>query len=199
MILERDQWHLGYASLIRDCRGTSDDTYSINTTNPSFYAASSSSNNNGNMGQVLILTSPTADALSASRIVSYMLRADGVPYRLKVCLGWERLKKTLEGAGVIVRDDRDEVVNNNVVAEEEKSDIRAVVLINMGANKNLSKLFTNVKVYVMDSHRPYHLANIHTGKNVVLFNDRPLSIGGEEGEIPSDGDDLSGGDVSSDR
>lgn len=203
MILERDQWHLGYASLIRDCRGTSDDTYN---TNPSFdNAPSNHTHNNGNMGQVLILTSPTADALSASRIVSYMLRADGVPYRLKVCLGWERLQRTLEGAGVVVRDREDEedaTDNNNnraVVADEDKCDIRAVVLINMGANKNLSKLFANVKVYVMDSHRPYHLANIHTGKNVVLFNDRPLSIGGEEGEIPSDGDDLSGGDVSSDR
>lgn len=107
------------------------------------------------------------------------------------------MKKTLEGAGVW----RERGEENAVAEEEEKSDVRAVILINMGANKNLSRLFavSNVKVYVFDSHRPYHLGNVHTGKNVVLFNDRPLSIGGEEGEIPSDGDDLSGGDESSDR
>ena len=45
----------------------------------------------------------------------------------------------------------------------------------------------------LDSHRPYHLSNIHTGKNVILFNDRPF----EEGEVPSDGDNLSGGEDSS--
>ena len=45
-----------------------------------------------------------------------------------------------------------------------------------------------VKCYVLDCHRPYHLANVHAGKNVVLFNDRPF----EDGEVPSDGDDLSG-------
>lgn len=119
-----------------------------------------------------------------------------MPYRLKVCLGWERLKKTLDAAGVW--SEREE--GADVVVPDEQSDVRAVVLINMGANKNLCRLFAgNVKVYVFDSHRPYHLANVHTGKNVVLFNDRPLSIGGEDGEIPSDGDDLSGGDISSDR
>ena len=113
-----------------------------------------------------------------------------------MCLGWERLKKTLDAAGVW--SEREE--GADVVVPDEQSDVRAVVLINMVANKNLCRLFAgNVKVYVFDSHRPYHLANVHTGKNVVLFNDRPLSIGGEDGEIPSDGDDLSGGDISSDR
>ena len=182
MILERDQWHLGYASLLRDCRGHSnyeDDSIA--------YGAGST------MGQVLILTSPTADALSASRIVSYMLRADGVPYKMKVCLGWERLRKILRGCGV-VPDETDSNEGEEAEVVPEETAIRAILLINMGANKNLSRLFTgNVKCYVFDSHRPYHLANIHTGKNVVLFNDRPLSIGGE-GEIPSDGDDLSGGE-----
>ncbi len=101
---------------------------------------------------------------------------------------------------------------------ENETDIRAVVLMNMGANRNLAKLFrgaatnnnnnnmndpsqddsffvmnNNVRCYVFDCHRPYHLANVHAGKHVVLFNDRPF----EEEEIPSDGDNLSGDESSS--
>lgn len=95
------------------------------------------------------------------------------------------------------------------------SDIRAVVLMNMGANRNLAKLFRatsgatrrdefgnvlshaggggGIRCYVFDCHRPYHLANVHAGKDVVLFNDRPF----DEEEIPSDGDNLSGDESSS--
>ncbi len=47
-------------------------------------------------------------------------------------------------------------------------DVCAVVLENMGANRNLAKLFysspssggAGVRCYVLDCHRPYHLANV---------------------------------------
>ena len=106
-------------------------------------------------------------------------------------------------------------VDNDV---QNIGDVRAVVLINMGANRNLARLFASsvamdeseysqesmvntgagrrnhrCRCYVFDCHRPYHLSNIHAGRNVVLFNDRPF----EEGEVPSDGDNLSGDESSS--
>ncbi|KAK1741087.1 Cdc45-like protein [Skeletonema marinoi] len=200
MILERDQWHLGYASLLRDCRGPSS---THDTSSP-------------HIGRALLLVHPdSTDALATSRILSYMLRADGVPYQIRPCLGFERLKLILGSVGCLPKnddannDDNNNDNGDNLVEDEYNnnstttSDIKAVVLINMGANRNLSKLFldhhhhtTNhtpaVRAYVFDNHRPYHLSNIHSGKNVVLFNDRPF----EEEEIVSDGDNLSGDESS---
>ena len=58
------------------------------------------------------------------------------------------------------------------------------------------------KVYVMDCRRPFHLANVHAGRHVVVFwdgvgagvpDDNDDNIGPMAG-IPSDGDDLSGQD-----
>ncbi|KAL3790820.1 hypothetical protein HJC23_004721 [Cyclotella cryptica] len=186
MILERDQWHLGYASLLRDCRGHSHSSSDGMPHDPSPQPTINT------LGQALLLTSPTADALSSARILSYMLRADGVPHRIKVCLGWSRLQKALGGvAANNAQEERD--------VPHETSPVRAVLLVGMGADRNLSRLFppSTCRVYVLDSHRPYHLGNVHCGKSVVLFNDRPVTIGGEEGEIPSDGDDLSGRDSES--
>mmetsp|Transcript_25260 Transcript_25260/g.45441 ORF Transcript_25260/g.45441 Transcript_25260/m.45441 type:complete len:894 (-) Transcript_25260:174-2855(-) len=213
MILEREQWHLGYASLLRDCRGTGDAPAHDIVDIPS-------------VGRALLLVHPDTDAMATARILSYMLRADGVPYQMRPCLGWERLKRILGRVGVIAPEDGNEDGNNNEEEGEDKNwvenetDIRAVVLMNMGANRNIAKLFRNsaapvdlsqgsfppavsrssqnngkttVRCYVFDCHRPYHLSNIHAGKNVVLFNDRPF----EEEEIPSDGDNLSGDESSS--
>mmetsp|Transcript_7450 Transcript_7450/g.16893 ORF Transcript_7450/g.16893 Transcript_7450/m.16893 type:complete len:897 (-) Transcript_7450:182-2872(-) len=218
MILEREQWHLGYASLLRDCRGTSsnnndplDDLLHDNHGIPS-----------SSVGRALLLVHPDTDAMATARILSYMLRADGVPYQMRPCLGWERLKRVLSKVGVLppTNDNDDENDENDGDnddeneggeqrknwIENETTDIRAVVLMNMGANRNLAKLFsaaiaentalnrtTEIRCYVFDCHRPYHLGNIHAGKNVVLFNDRPF----EEEEIPSDGDNLSGEESSS--
>lgn len=180
MLLEREQWHYGYTSLLRTCRSPHDTSTAI--------------------GRALLLVHPdSTDALATSRILSYMLRADGVPYQIRPCLGFERLKIILRGVGVLQNNNSEyEDDTNNVIEEEvtNTSDVRAVVLINMGASRNLTKLFTAnspIRAYVIDNHRPYHLANIHSGKNVVLFNDRPL----EEEEVVSDGDNLSGDESSS--
>ena len=195
------------------------------------------------VGRALLLVHPDTDAMATARILSYMLRADGVPYQMRPCLGWTSLRRILAKVGVIRPDTNGNVNNNGEDDEgqnnnnhyngssnwiENETDIRAVVLMNMGANRNLAKLFrgsnssnngnnpssqddsflggnnaaihmnsdgnnTKVRCYVFDCHRPYHLANVHAGKHVVLFNDRPF----EEEEIPSDGDNLSGDESSS--
>ena len=59
-----------------------------------------------------------------------------------------------------------------------------MVLINIEANHNLERLFRPggpgfcgtgfVRCYVFDYRRPCHLANVHAGKNAVLFNDQPF-------------------------
>ncbi|KAL3817162.1 hypothetical protein ACHAXA_006162 [Cyclostephanos tholiformis] len=224
MILEREQWHLGYASLLRDCREGGGES-----------SLSSTSGGVVGPGRALILVHPDVDAMSSARILGYMLRADGVPYQMRPCPGWGRLRRVLSGMGVVssVAHDGEEDGGNRIHDEYDDDDdddgdgirkgesyssscdVRAVVLVNMGANRNLARLFrsssssfpsshapsrgggssaANVRCYVLDCRRPYHLANVHAGKNVVLFNDRPF----EDGEVPSDGDDLSGNDETSD-
>ncbi|EJK49369.1 hypothetical protein THAOC_31757 [Thalassiosira oceanica] len=216
MILNLDQWHLGYASLLRDCRG------------PSSPGDDDGGGAGGGLpptvGRALLLVHPDTDAMATARILSYMLRADGVPYQMRPCMGWSRLTKVLARVGVISKGNDEEEADgeeengegNDAAGNdggEADADIRAVVLMNMGANRNLARLFRSrerdltqpdsydgapragVKCYVFDCHRPYHLANVHAGKDVVLFNDREL----EEDEVPSDGDNLSGDESSSDE
>jgi len=96
--------------------------------------------------------------------------------------------------------------------------LRAVILLNIGATRNLDRLIFSptrildennndngqlrppllnkkyTKVYVIDSRRPFHLANVHAGLHVVLWNDYNWCLNSSIGDIPSDGDDLSGAD-----
>ena len=234
MILERDQWHLGYASLLRECRGSSSSSSTLSNNNDNLFNDGAPQNLNlegipsQTVGRALLLVHPDTDAMATARILSYMLRADGVPYQMRPCLGWERLKNVLCKVGVLPPNNNEDADNEEDENDEEgimnyienETDIRAVVLMNMGANRNLSKLFrhtqqgttqdslgmsgplknnngtggrNNIKCYVFDCHRPYHLANVHAGKNVVLFNDRPF----DDEELVSDGDNLSGDESSS--
>jgi cell division control protein 45 len=80
--------------------------------------------------------------------------------------------------------------------------VRAIVLLNFGASRNLSRLFEehenlheNTKVYVLDCRRPVHLANVHAGANVVVFMDGTQT----NDQLPSDGDNLSGNESSSEE
>lgn len=48
----------------------------------------------------------------------------------------------------------------------------------------------DIRCFIIDNHRPYHLANIHSNHSVVVFRDTTE----EDYEGPSDGSDLSSGD-----
>lgn len=95
MILEREQWHLGYASLLRDCRGLPDG-------GGAHGGEGGLLGGGGGVGRALLLVHPDADAMASARILSYMLRADGVPYQMRPCTGWERLKSVLTKVRVVV-------------------------------------------------------------------------------------------------
>jgi cell division control protein 45 len=161
MILQLENWFLGYSQILADCR-TDHET--------------------GTDGSALILCNADVDAMSAARILSYMLRNDGVSYQLLPCMGYRQLLKRIE--------------------QNRIDDLRALVLLNLGASRNLTRLFDSepflnptVKVYVIDCRRPVHLANIHAGGNVVVFWDGVQ----HDDDVPSDGDNLSGGESSSDE
>ena len=149
MILELDDWHLGYDQIIKDTRVSE-------------------------VGSVWVLANADVDSLAAARILTYMLRADSIPYQLRPCWSYSSLKALL--------------------ANEDSTEIRAVVLLNLGASRNLTKLFdenmlsAEAKIYVMDCRKPVHLANVHAGHNVVIFWDETQN----KEDLPSDGDNLSG-------
>ena len=62
---------------------------------------------------------------------------------------------------------------------------------------NIPKLFGleqggDLRCFIMDNHRPFHLANIHSRHNVVVFDDF-VDGDGYGDEFPSDGSMLSSG------
>ena len=209
MLLEQINWILGYNQIRRDCSPNGSDLGG---------------------GTVLMLCNPDADALCAARILSYAFRADGIPYQLRPCGGYARMMQILERispenkvASIPPPQDRgdgdgDESSNAHEDDLESYCSLRAVILLNIGATRNLDRLFFEptpifdtsnqetgefrppllnkkyTKVYVIDSRRPFHLANVHAGLHVVLWNDYNWCLNSSIGDIPSDGDDLSGAD-----
>ena len=155
MILELEDWHLGYDQIIKDTRGSE-------------------------VGSVWVLCNADVDSLAAARILTYMFRADSIPYQLRPCWSYSSLTSLLQ--------------------KEDSTEIRALVLLNLGASRNLTKLFeenmllADAKVYVMDCRKPVHLSNVHAGHNVVVFWDETQN----KDEMPSDGDNLSGNDSTTD-
>ncbi|CAM9308546.1 unnamed protein product, partial [Hapterophycus canaliculatus] len=132
---------------------------------------------------VLVFVAPNCDAMCACRIFSYMLRADAVAYKIKPVAGY----------GDIAAANEDLIKGND--------DIRSVVMINCGAICNvvelLSELSPQAYVYIVDSNRPVHLANVYPKKDrVVVFVDED---NGDVDNIPSDGEGLDGNDETSDE
>ena len=207
MLLEKRDWHYGYNQILHDCRpatGTS----------------------GGRGGTALLLCNLDADALCAARILSYAFRADNVLYQLRPCGGYSRLLYILERLKLNSQSlpDEDSEDNEGLSGNSGNgnSTIRAIILLNLGGTKNLTRLLFSptpiegpdnketgefkpalldpdlTKIYILDSHRPYHLANVHAGRNVVLWNDFEHWHDPEGGGLPSDGDGLSGDEEESD-
>ncbi|CAM9438816.1 unnamed protein product [Ascophyllum nodosum] len=132
---------------------------------------------------VIIFVAPNCDAMCACRILSYMLRADAVSYKIKPVAGYGDIAAANE-----------ELLKGN-------SDLRSVVMINCGAICDvvdlLSYLSPEAYVYIIDSNRPVHLANVYPKKDrVVVFVDED---NGDVDDIPSDGEGLDGNDETSDE
>ncbi len=123
---------------------------------------------------VLILVAPSADAMCACRILCSLLRSDAVGYSVHPVGNYSRIGQ----------------LNKDVLQGSE--DVKSVVMIECGATVDvsfiLSYLPTESKVYIADSRRPIHLANIHAGEQVVVLGDGMLC----DADFPSDGECLGG-------
>jgi CDC45-like protein len=159
--------------------------------------------NDGEEGSVHIYCNADADGLSAARIFTLMLRNDGITYQLVPCRSYSQLVQNVQKLG------------------SSSSIVRALVLLNLGATRNLTRLFSpsriaasptndnateidetvmvnmldpdETTIYVFDCRRPVHLGNVYASNNVVIFWDVQ-----NVDEVPSDGDNLSGNESSDD-
>lgn len=56
------------------------------------------------------------------------------------------------------------------------SDIKVIFMINCGAVYNINKALnlsqSERRCFILDNHRPFHLANVHSRENVVVFDDK---------------------------
>lgn len=118
-------------------------------------------------GPVLIFTAAAdPDALAAVRTLTALLKADLVRYEVHPVPGYRQLREKFD---VLVRG-------------ASHVDPRAVLCVNCGAPVDLDHILSlsapsssatdvpDVRIFVMDSHRPYHLKNINSSR-IFLFND----------------------------
>lgn len=144
-------------------------------------------------GPVLVfVASPDPDALAAARTITALLRADLVRYELHPVTGYAHLRDTFRG-----------LVHGDAAVEP-----RAVLCVNCGAGVDLAHVLglgeasrgdadgddgedgereggmdKALKVFVLDSHRPYHLRNVSSTK-VWVFDDSPAEF--DTSELPLD-------------
>lgn len=101
---------------------------------------------NSSAATVLVLCAPDVDALCACRILVALLNADCIGYRVVPVSGWSDLSR----------------INQEMV--EDNTDLRSIVLLNLGSLVDLSEFFTlppeTCQLHVIDSHRPWNLNNV---------------------------------------
>ncbi|KAL6070209.1 DNA replication initiation factor cdc45 [Balamuthia mandrillaris] len=102
-----------------------------------------------------IYVSATVDSIAASRMLTALLKKEDIPYQLKPTRGYEDLVASIC-----------EAITNEQV--------NCFFLIGCGGVVDLEDLLDiheqDVTLFVLDSHRPYHLTNIYSDK-IVLMDD----------------------------
>ncbi|CAH0513534.1 unnamed protein product [Peronospora belbahrii] len=133
----------------------------------------------GGSCSVLILVALDVDALCAAEILTRLLRIDMLSYSLLAVRGYEDI--------VQARETRIRSVDGTIKGNGE---LRSIILLNCGAIANVAKLLAlpmHIKCYVLDSHRPVHLANIYDEhQQIVVFDDGAMLME----EYPGFGPDL---------
>ncbi|CAI5710819.1 unnamed protein product [Peronospora destructor] len=123
----------------------------------------------GGSCSVLVLVALDVDALCAAEILTRLLRADMLSYSLLAVRGYEDVLQA-----------RERRIRSAEGTLRDNGELRSVILLNCGAIVDVAKLLalpTHVKCYVLDSHRPIHLANIYDEhRQIVVFDDGALTL-----------------------
>ncbi len=127
---------------------------------------------------VMVLVANEVDAMAATRMLTQLLRIDNIAYVVRPVTNFSQVLQNYR----------------NYVTPE----IKTIILINCGATHNIPKAFElekggETRCFILDNHRPFHLANVHARHNVVVFDDsHEIEANNENGVVPSDGSELSG-------
>eukprot|EP00178_Gracilaria_changii_P010448 TRINITY_DN3042_c0_g1_i1.p1 TRINITY_DN3042_c0_g1~~TRINITY_DN3042_c0_g1_i1.p1 ORF type:complete len:748 (-),score=93.63 TRINITY_DN3042_c0_g1_i1:1246-3489(-) len=140
-------------------------------------------------GPILIFTAAAdPDALASVRTLTALLKTDLLRYEVHPVAGYSHLRDKFE---VLVRGE-DAVEPRAILCVNCAAtvDIQSILRLSPDQSKSLDSDF---KIFVIDSHRPYHLANIHS-ERVILFDHQqefnhanlPITLGieNEWGVVP---------------
>ncbi|KAI1730871.1 CDC45-like protein [Ditylenchus destructor] len=95
----------------------------------------------------LVIVNADVDALAASTILTYALSCDDVTFSISPVDSWSAIEKAIA---------------------EHKDQVKNIVLINCGATRSLLDLNLpdEIRVFILDSHRPVHLDNIYNNDTI---------------------------------
>lgn len=124
----------------------------------------------GRASAVLVLTANEIDALAATKMITTLLKADNITFSMQIISSVTKLQESF--------------------AKHASKDEMVVIMINCGATFNIPKLFGlqqggNARCFIMDNHRPFHLANIYSPYAVTVFDDLALYF--DTAMLPEDG------------
>ena len=113
---------------------------------------------------ILLMVASDPDSLCACKILTTLFKTDLIAYKILPVMGWNDLARynqemleSLQDEDIIQRDG------------EERNDTNFVILIGCGGTVDLEEFFNchqQIKIYVLDNHRPYNLENIWWNKQV---------------------------------
>ena len=127
---------------------------------------------------VMVLVANEVDAMAATRMLTQLLRFDNIAYAVRPVTNFSQVMQNYR----------------NYVTPE----VKTIILINCGAMHNIPKAFEleqggETRCFILDNHRPFHLANIHSRHNVVVFDhSEEIEEDNQDAALPSDGSELSG-------
>lgn len=164
MILEDENWSLGYDTLLEESRP---------------------GNGRDEQRTILILCNADVDAMASARIITYLLRSDAIPYQLLPCTSYPDLKETLQSL-------QDQMEQFSAIVLLNFGACYNLTKLYLPQHQNQAPLVPeSIKFFVLDCRRPVHLANVYEESAIVVFmNESKETID----HFPSDGDDLSGVD-----
>lgn len=113
---------------------------------------------------ILVLTAPDCDSMCATRIFVAMLKTEGITYQIEPVQGYGDVEK---------------VKDKIVLPRLENEEMHSIVMINCGAVIDILTFFfgemgdvpEELTFYLIDNHRPFHLNNIHCGRNVLVLEE----------------------------
>jgi len=135
---------------------------------------------------VLLLVAADSDSLCAARMLTTLLKADSVEFKLVPVAGYTDVQKE------IVSVDGD-------AGASEPLPLRSIIMINCGAVPKIDELVVfpaGTTIYVIDAHLPVYHSNVRSASQIRVFclADVPLALVPEDGDSDLEDDDEEDGE-----